>query len=101
MDTKNYKTNLYGIYDKIKNKVIAIGYAENSGSYAREMIPQFNNVLPLNDIAIAEMGEINPYTGEIFNGKLTLKDWKECYYFEITNKAVKDETEAPKETDKE
>ena len=101
MVKKNYYCKLCGLYDTVRGKLVNIAVDETLGSYARAVIPQYKEIYPLNDLMIAELGEINPYTGEIHNNKMILNDWKECYNFEISGKAVKDESETIKETSKE
>ena len=104
MDTKKYWTNLYAIYDTTSEEIVTTGRANNAGQYARDMIPNMKGLRPLNDLLILQLGEICIGTGEIKPNQIIKKiDWKEAYNFEVTNKAVKDqsETTSDKETDKE
>lgn len=92
--------HLLGVVDKIRGKIIHMGADDSRGGYARSVIPQFKDMYPLNDLEIIDMGIINPFTGKIEQKEVTHHDWKELYKFEITNKAVKNESEVTTEADK-
>ena len=68
------------------------------------MIPNMKGLKPLNDLIILHLGEICIGTGEIKPNTIIKKiEWREAYKFEVTNKAVSNqsETTSDKETDKE
>lgn len=103
MNKMNYFTKLCGVRDKINGTIQIIGHAESLGGFTRAVIPTFSKSgIPLNDLEILELGEINPFSGEIIQStdKVKAYDWKELYNFNVTNKATKDESETAKETDK-
>lgn len=104
MDKSNYFTKLCAVRDKINGSIQVIGHAESLGGFTRNVIPAMaKGSIPLNDLEILELGEINPFTGEIKSfPKEAVKthDWKELYNFNVTNEAVKDESETSKKTDK-
>lgn len=104
MNKSNYFTKLCAVRDKINGSIQVIGHAESLGGFTRNVIPAMaKGNIPLNDLEILELGEINPFTGEIKSlPKETVEkhDWKDLYNFNITNEAVKDESETAKKTDK-
>ena len=104
MDKSNYFTKLCAVRDKVNGSIQVIGHAESLGGFTRNVIPAMaKGNIPLNDLEILELGEINPFTGEISGrlpGKIEAYDWKELYNFNVTNEAVKDESETAKKTDK-
>ena len=104
MDKSNYFTKLCAVRDKINGSIQVIGHAESLGGFTRNVIPAMaKGNIPLNDLEILELGEINPFTGEINSfpkGNVEVYDWKELYNFNVTNEAVKNESETAKKTDK-
>lgn len=109
MDKTNYYQKLCAIRDKVAGTIQLIGSSESMGAFTRNTIPVFaKNGTPLKDLEILELGEINLFTGEIKqyedseNGKLVKAyEWENLYKFNVTNKAVEDESQTAKETDKE
>lgn len=105
MDKSNYFTKLCAVRDKVNGSIQVIGHSESLGGFTRNVIPAMaKGNIPLNDLEILELGEINPFTGEIIQ-EIPYKnekthDWKELYNFNVTNEAVKDESETAKKTDK-
>lgn len=89
MDKANYKIGLYGLYDKVKQEVKFIGMNNNIACYTRDIIPIINGEIPLNDVDIMVLGEINPFTGEIAKNEESGMhyNWEELYKFKFTNKA--------------
>ena len=104
MNKAEYYTKLCAVRDKVNGSIQLIGHSESLGGFTRNVIPAMaNGNIPLNDLEIIELGEINPFTGNIKgNSKENIKahDWKELYKFNVTNEAVKDESETAKKTDK-
>ena len=100
MDKKNYYTKLMGVYDTINEKMVLTGFGESLGGYTRQTIPVLQKEFPLKDLKIAELGEINIFTGEIKPEKMKLYEWQDLYKFNITNKAVENESETATESDK-
>ena len=103
MNKENYFTKLCAVRDKVNGSIQVIGHSESLGGFARNVIPAMaKGNIPLNDLEILDLGDINPFTGEI-SGKIPSKikayDWKELYNFNVTNEAVKDESETAKKTD--
>lgn len=102
MNKNDYYTKLCAVKDKINGSIQVIGHAESLGGFTRNVIPAMSKgSIPLNDLEILELGEINPFTGEI-KQKEEIKnyDWKELYNFNVTNEAVKNESETAEKTDK-
>lgn len=102
MNKNDYYTKLCAVKDKINGSIQIIGHAESLGGFTRNVIPAMSKGnIPLNDLEILELGEINPFTGEI-KQKEEIKnyDWKELYNFNVTNEAVKNESETAKKTEK-
>lgn len=101
MDKSNYTTKLCAVRDKVNGSIQVIGHAESLGGFTRNVIPAMSKgSIPLKDYEILELGEINPFTGIIFqNEQPKVYDWEKLYNFNVTNKAVKDESETAKETD--
>ena len=104
MNKAEYFTKLCAVRDKVNGSIQVIGHAESLGGFTRNVIPAMaKGNIPLNDLEILELGEINPFTGNI-TGNLTKNikayDWKELYNFNVTNEAVKDESETAEKTDK-
>lgn len=102
MDKTNYTTKLCAVRDKVNGTIQLIGHSESLGGFTRAVIPSMSKgAIPLNDLEIMELGEINPFNGIIFQIKEPKKyDWKELYNFNVTNKAVKNESETSEEHDK-
>lgn len=50
---------LYSIVDSIKGSAIAVFMAENDGIAVRENAPTFSRVLPLGDLVLKCLGEID------------------------------------------
>lgn len=100
MDKGKYFTKLVAIRDKISGTIQLIGHSESLGAFTRNSIPVFNGKTPLNDLEIVDLGEINPFTGEIRQEAIVNHDWKALYNFNVTNEAVKDESETAKNSDK-
>ena len=104
MDKSIYFTKLCAVRDKINGSIQVIGHAESLGGFTRNVIPAMaKGNIPLNDLEILELGEINPFTGVTYSfpkEKIKVYDWKELYNFNVTNEAVKDESETAKKTDK-
>lgn len=104
MNKAEYFTKLCAVRDKVNGSIQIIGHAESLGGFTRNVIPAMaKGNIPLNDLEILELGEINPFTGminqETFD-KIKKYDWKDLYNFNVTNEAVKDESETAKKTDK-
>lgn len=108
MDKSNYFTKLCAVRDKVNGSIQVIGHAESLGGFTRNVIPAMaKGNIPLNDLEILELGEINPFTGEIKQTAKGLEfedtkvyDWKDLYNFNVTNEAVKNESETAEKTDK-
>lgn len=103
MDKTNYFTKLCAVRDKINGSIQVIGHAESLGGFTRNVIPAMaKGNIPLNDLEIIDLGEINPFTGEIKKpvGGTETHDWKDLYNFNVTNEAVEDESKTAKKTDK-
>lgn len=101
MNKEEYFTKLCAVRDKVNGSIQLIGHSESLGGFTRNVIPAMaKGGIPLNDLEIVELGEINPFTGIINQDIINTYDWKELYNFNVTNKAVKDESETAKETDK-
>lgn len=95
--SKNYYSKLCGVYDTISETIEFTGIEESLGAFTRKTIPIFQNQIPLNDLKIVELGEINKFTGEIKPiDKIKFYEWQELYKFNITAKAVENETETTK-----
>lgn len=102
MDKKIYFTKLAGVRDKISETIMHIGHCTTLGEFARDTIPNFSKMKPLNDLEIVELGEINPFTGVIIpTEKVKNYDWNELYNFQVSGKAVENEEKTVEETDKE
>lgn len=104
MNKAEYFTKLCAVRDKVNGSIQIIGHAESLGGFTRNVIPAMaKGNIPLNDLEILELGEINPFTGNITGNStdnIKAYDWKELYNFNVTNEAVKDESETAKKTDK-
>ena len=104
MNKAEYFTKLCAVRDKVNGSIQIIGHAESLGGFTRNVIPAMaKGNIPLNDLEILELGEINPFTGNItgnFTDNIKAHDWKELYNFNVTNEAVKDESETAEKTDK-
>lgn len=104
MNKGNYFTKLCAVRDKVNGSIQLIGHSESLGGFTRNVIPAMaKGGIPLNDLEIIELGEICPFTGVIIQEtdyKAKTYDWKELYNFNVTNEAVKDESETAKKTDK-
>lgn len=89
MKKEEYTLGMYAMYDTIKGEVILIGHANNVSNYVRDTIPALNGKVPLNDLKVIHIGEINPFTGKILNSEENpvMNDWKDCYKFNYENKA--------------
>lgn len=101
MNKENYKTKLCGVRDKINGTIQVIGHAETLGGFTRAVIPSMNKGgIPLNDLEIVELGEINVFTGKIEPiEEVKAYEWNELYNFHVTGKAVKDESETVEESE--
>lgn len=103
MNKSNYYTKLCAVRDKVNGSIQVIGHAESLGGFTRNVIPAMTKgSIPLNDLEILELGEINPFTGKIKTlpkGEIKNYDWNELYNFNVTNEAVKDESETAQKTD--
>ena len=104
MKKAEYFTKLCAVRDKVNGSIQIIGHAESLGGFTRNVIPAMaKGNIPLNDLEILELGEINPFTGNIqgnCTNNIKAYDWKELYNFNVTNEAVKNESETAEKTDK-
>lgn len=104
MNKAEYFTKLCAVRDKVNGSIQVIGHAESLGGFTRNVIPAMaKGNIPLNDLEIIELGEINPFTGVINQetvDKIKTYDWKDLYNFNVTNEAVKDESKTAEKTDK-
>ena len=104
MNKAEYFTKLCAVRDKVNGSIQVIGHAESLGGFTRNVIPAMaKGNIPLNDLEILELGEINPFTGNITGNStdnIKAYAWEELYNFNVTNEAVKDESETAKKTDK-
>lgn len=102
MNKKIYFTILAGVRDKVSETIMHIGHCTTLGEFARDTIPNFAKMKPLNDLEIVELGEINPFTGEIKPiEKVKTYEWKDLYNFQVSGKAVENEEKTVEKTDKE
>lgn len=109
MDKTNYYQKLCAVRDKVAGTIQLIGNSESLGVFTRNSIPVFaKNGTPLKDLEILELGEINLFTGEIKqyedskNGEaVKAYEWEDLYKFNVTNKAVENESQTATETEKE
>lgn len=102
MNKTNYYCILAGVRDKVSGTIMHIGHCTTLGEFARDTIPNFAKMKPLNDLEIVELGEINPFTGEIKTKEKTKTyDWNELYNFQVSGKAVENEEKTIEKTDKE
>lgn len=92
MEKEKYYSKLAGLRDKIDGSIKVMGICESLGAFTRNTIPQFKQIIPLDDIEIVELGEINQFTGEIKPiNQIKHYTWQELYNFHITEKAVENE----------
>lgn len=98
MDKANYMIKLYGFRDETKGEYVVLKMSTNIATAVRDVIPALNGTIPLNDIKVYDLGEINPFNGliEPMKGTIVGYDWKECYEFKYESKATTGEAEAPK-----
>lgn len=102
MDKTNYYCILAGVRDKVSETILHIQHCTTLGEFTRDTIPNFTKMKPLNDLEIVELGEINPFTGEIkTKEKIKTYDWNELYNFQVSGKAVENEEKTIEKTDKE
>lgn len=102
MNKKNYNCILAGVRDKVSETILHIGHCTTLGEFTRDTIPNFAKMKPLNDLEIVELGEINPFTGEINTAeKIKSYNWNELYNFQVSGKAVENEEKTIEKTDKE
>lgn len=98
--TGNYTEKLCAIYDTTLGRIISVGIAPTLAGFTRDTIPVFNNKIPLNDLKVGELAEIETGTGKVIEKFKGWEDWKEVYKFTV-GEAVENERETSKKEDKE
>ena len=88
MNKTEYKIGLYAIKDKVKGEILLIDKGNNIATFVRETIRALNGNVPLNDLEVLTLGEINPFSGKIEPAKdIVGEDWKKAYKFKYENKS--------------
>lgn len=94
MDKTNYKIGLYAMRDKVKGEILLIDKGNNVATFVRETIRAVNGNVPLNDLEVLTLGEINPFSGKIEPANdIVGEDWKKAYKFKYETKSEQEEKE--------
>lgn len=79
-------TKLYGVYDKVKEKIISVGMADTDNEFIRETIPYMTKLYPIKDLELKRLGEIDK-SGNILTTENTNINIK-SYSFEEEAKKI-------------